>query len=684
MADGRLIEAELVEEVDPTDLEQVFFHPTNLSEAKHKRVVADLDRLVREALNNRGDLDSQLAHWNDMAEGIATPKNFPWPDSSNLFIPIPEIHLNNVHASGRQTLLKGDNLYYVRSIGVVGDFNQANRLERYVNFKAMVELPMVDRFSQLMWCAERDGTALAQVQWKEEKDIVKRLVDYPTAADFTSTYPTPEAAGLSKKQYAKVMAKFQKGIKVTLMETRMETIFKGPTVDVVQLADFLMAPMTAIMTKYASLVGKIFTMSESELYANEENAGWYDVKKVIDSKEDGRKDIGTSLKDDIEGITRRQGKGEFVMVDGIHRIDLDGDGIDERYLFVFHPFTRTLVFYMDYPYLHGKDCFIPVRLKKRPGRFLGRGLCQMLDDISSEINTQHNQRVDSRTVTTVPTFKALASAKKDFDPSRSDQRFIPGRVFWLTNLSDVQQFDIRPTDMGESMQEESNLMQLADQMTGASQLRSGRETKSDPRAPAAKVMQLLNQSNIRLDDYFEEMAGCAQDNEGFNAIGEMLLELYYQFLDEDLAKIPVLKSSNQQPELDEQGKPKTITMSRNDFYIRNKFKVQMAKTSASMNPDAMLMKYMQVYSLLVNDPLVGGRPAGRLNLDRKLLSLAREENPDLFLPKDENEAAQVMMQAALAAQAGAQGGEGKGHARTRGGQTKARTPGAPGTTRPLG
>jgi len=96
-----------------------------------------------------------------------------------------------------------------------------------------------------------------------------------------------------------------------------------------------------------------------------------------------------------------------------------------------------------------------------------------------------------------------------------------------------------------------------------------------------------------------------------------------------------------------------------------------------------LMKFMQIYSLLINDPLVGGRPAGRLELNRKLLSLAREENPDQFLPKDEQEAAQIML-AMQVAQAGAAGGENKGHARTRDGQTKARTPGAPGTTRPVG
>jgi hypothetical protein len=669
-----VVKAELIKE----EVKNPFFRKVKLSEEKEIAISKDLFKHIKEAFDTRGDLDMMLARWNDMAEGIAMPKDFPWRDSSNLFIPITEIHLNNVHASARQTLFKGDQPWYVRSIGIQSDLEVANKLERFLNYKSVVELPILDRFSQLTWCAERDGTAIAQVQWLDDKNEVREVVEFDSVSKFLTEYPTAESVGMSFEEYRETLSALEVSA-VKLVITKNISTYKGPIISVIQLQDFLMSPMSSIQTKFANMVGKVFTLRGPELKKYEFISDWDNVDDVINSKEDGRKDLGTSLKDNIEGISRRSGNGEFVLVDGIHRFDLNDDGREETYLFVYHPLTQKILYYMEYPYFHGKDCFIPIRIKKRANRFLGRGICQMLEDINSEINTQHNQRIDSRTITTVPSFKAKNSAKNKFDPTRKDSRFQPGRVFWLDSLDDIMQFDIKGTDMGESIQEESSLMSLADQQTGSSQLRSGKETKQDPRAPAAKVNMLLNQSNIRLDDYFEELAGNAVDNEGFNTIGEQLIELYSQFYDEDLAKIPLLKSVSMLPEVDPNTNTiKTIELSRSDFSIRNKYKIQMAKTSSMQNPDAMLLKFMQIFSLLINDPLVGGTPNGRMALIRRLLTLSREENPDQFLPPDNNMAAQLMMSMQQ------QEEQGGGNARTRNGQKVAGTPAAGGSTRPLG
>lgn len=693
MPEEKVLESEVLVPTEPSqtgltqeELVELFFRKVNLSDEQEQLVVADLDKCVKDAFESRNDLDDMLARWNDMAEGIATPKNFPWPNSSNLFIPVTEVHMNNVHSAARQTLLKGESLYYVRSVGgMETDFDTAAKLERFMGYKANVELPLIDRFSQLIWCAERDGTVIAQIQWQVKKGKVREIAVYTSTVQFLEQHPTPEDAGLSQKQYNNVVEKLKVGNRVVLVEATERVLEKGPVISIVQLADFLMSPMSSIRTEFAKFVGKVFTMNKDQLNRAKKFDDWDNVDDVISTKEDGRKDMSTQLKDDIEGIVRRSGKGEFVLVDGIHHFDLDDDGVDEKYLAVYHPLSKKLLMYLHYPYLHDKDCFVALRLKKRPNRFLGRGLPQMLEDINFEINTQHNQRIDSRTITTVPTFKAKATAKTKFDPTRADQRFIPGRVFYLDNFDDVAQFDIRPTDMGESLQEESTLMSMADQQTGSGQLRSGQETKQDPRAPAAKVSMLLNQSNVRLDDYFEELAGSAPDNEGFNAIGEQILELYYQFFDDDMAKLPMLKP-NLQPELDDNNKPKTVTMKREDFLLRNRMKVQMAKISTLHNPDAMLMRYMQLFSLLINDPLVGQRPEGRMNLIKTLLTLSREENTDKYLPKDVNEASQAMGVAQIMAMMQKGGGPGgsQAGARNRNGALKPATPAAGGSTRPNG
>lgn len=713
-----VVEAQLIDEEDgdPTDLQSFYFQPEHISEEERKEIEEDLWMLVRDYYETSEYLQNLLAHYNDMAEGISQPKNFPWPNSSNLFVPLAETKLNEIHASARQTLLKGDQLYYVRSTGLPTSQDQCSKLERFLNFKIAVELPLVDKFSQLIWAAGRDGTAIAHITWADDKKPVTEIKGYANVTEFLATYPTPEESGLTKNQYDKVLEKFSRGEPVKLLETVEKSVYKGPRVEVVELQDFVMAPMTSIKTSHARLVGKIFTRRGPELREMAKNQDWSDeqVEKVIKTKEDGqRQDISTDLKDQIEGISRKSGRGEFILFNGIYRKALGKDGIEKNYLVTFHIQSKTLMGdLIKYPYLHGKDNFVPIRLKRRPNRFLGRSIMQMLDDINQEINTQHNQRIDSRTITTVPTFKVKISEKGNFDPSRPDQRFSPGRNFYLTDLAAVQQFDIKDTDMGESIQEEQNLMTLADRLTGSSQLQSGQETKMDPRAPAAKVSMLLNKSNLRLDDYFEEIAGNGEENEGLNAIGTQILALYHQFFDPDMATIPALKGDHEAPSgasgssqpspagappvggQPTPGAPSPLplpqnTLTQEELNTQGRVKIQLCKTSAAMNPDALLLKFSQMFSMLINDPLVGGTPRGRLALLRRYLELNREESPEKFLPSDEQVAANILqVQQAILASMQGQAGAGKsraGQPRTRGDQgKKPSTPSAGGSTRPNG
>lgn len=657
-----------------------------------------------------GQLKRGFIPYGDFAYCVTTPHHTVYVrrngiaqwcgNSSNLFVPITEIHLNNLHASARQTMLKADQLAYVKQIGFEGTADGAAKAEKFLNYKCSMEIPVADRFNQCSWASFRDGTVIAQTQWVHKKEKISRIVDFKDPREFIARFPDADAAGLSQTQYVRVLDKLNSGKPAALVITKEETTYRGPSITAIQLSDFIMAPMTSAKTDMARLVGKRFEMMESDLKAAEDQWGWQNIDRVITRATAGLDDLSTSLKDSIEGIYRKQMEhGAFVLADGIHRYDLDGDGIAERYLFVFHPLTKALVDYLYYPYTHGRDCLVPVRIKKRPGRFLGRGICQMLDDVNSEVNTQHNQRIDSRTISTVPTFKALNTAKGTlgFDPSRPQNMFHPGGMIWLTNMTDVEQFKIQQTDMGETLQEESTLFSLADQLTGSSQLRSGKETKADPRAPAAKVNMLLNQSNIRMDDYFEEMAGSAIDNEGFNAVLTQILEMYHQFHDPDLDAIPEMTDA-QTAKVGPDGKPIKLQVERKDLEVRGKLKVMLAKTSSAMNPDVMFLKFMQIFSLIKDDPISGGTPKGHLALIKNLLAYARAENPEQYLPTQQSQDAllnnpdlPVIIQglaSQMAAKMGGKGvapkGKGGGNVRTRGGQEKAGTPSAPGTTRPTG
>lgn len=608
-----------------------YFRSVDLTEEQEKAVKTDIKRCIQDWRKNRGDMETRLARWNDLVEGIREESDFPWEGAANLHIPLIEIQMNIIHSAIRQTMLKNDNLWVGEYFGVDNDMlTQMLIIENFLNFKSRTDLSLSSVLSDFAWSTLRDGTSIGQVTWADEREMVVRFVEYKTIEEFQEAFPGASESGIPDKEYIRILEALNKGEPVELEEEHERIVYRGPLVDLVDLNDFVMSPITAKETRFASLVGKRFRVPLSNVYSSELD-GWYKdgsgdaIKKHLNSQEQA--DFYTSQRDSIEGINRSIEDKDAILVDGIHRFDLDKDNVNEKYAFCYDEGSDTLLAYWHYPYEHGRDCFVPVRFKKRPNRFFGRSLPEQLEDINEEIDTQHNQRTNSRTITTVPTFKARNSIKGDFDPTRRDQIFKPGRTYWLSRPEDLTQFDIRETDFSQSEREEQTLFQIADTLTGATQLRSGGETRLDPRAPALKVQTLLQRSDVRLDDAMEEMAGDSGRNEGFNAIGFQALELYRQFGDEEDLKF---LDTVEPREIDmatgrlSAGQAKIAELDAKSI-DSEKMKIMMSKTSVSQNPEVQFQKEYLIYQILVQEPLVGGQEQMRMQMVSDLLASARKE-----------------------------------------------------------
>lgn len=121
-------------------------------------------------------------------------------------------------------------------------------------------------------------------------------------------------------------------------------------------------------------------------------------------------------------------------------------------LVTYAPEHDELMAVMEYPYR--VDFYALFRIEKRPNRLIGNSVPNQSRDLNHLMDTQATQRVLSREITTVPSFKAKKSAKGDFDPEAEENRWRPGAIFWLEDPEAFDQFKVQPTDLGESMQEE--------------------------------------------------------------------------------------------------------------------------------------------------------------------------------------------------------------------------------------
>ena len=259
--------------------------------------------------------------------------------------------------------------------------------------------------------------------------------------------------------------------------------------------------------------------------------------------------------------------------------------------------------------------YFPLRLIKRDDRLLGMSLIEDISDLSMEIDILHRMRINSRTITHVPSFKAVSSAKDKFDPSRPQYRFQPGVTFWLNDIKDVEMFDIKPVDLSGSIEEENYLMQIINLVTGADSGLSGQATPLDPRAPARKQQEMLRQSSNRIDDYVEALLG------PFAQMGSFMLDLYYQFGPERIKYYIEDKDGNYlQKEIQ-----------RTKLYDPNvKFVVN--GTSIFMNPDMEFSRMQEISQILSTNPLTAQDPTVQREALTRLLDSSRTKNYKTLLP----------------------------------------------------
>jgi len=595
--------------------------PEILTEEQSKTVKDILSKVFEEWNINTALLRTKLRKANDLMEGIKDPKDFPWEDSSNLHIPVIETHITILHSVCSSTMLDNDPIWYVRIMRDNVPEGVDTEIEAFLNSVCKIELKIDSVISDIYWAAYRDGTAIGDLDWVEDYDTQFDILNFTDPESFIEAFPTPLSAGVSSAKYKEMIAQI---INEGYLQVKVEeyiNVYRGPRLRQVELKDFVMVPTSSPSMDYAQFVGDMFTQ-RADFFKRLVKQKWFDeseTRKMLGQPGlDSAPDEGSRAQDRIEGISRnRQVKAdEYWCLQGILKINLSNDDLapEKKYLVWFEPKSRALLRFECYPYLHNRIKYIPWRFKKRPNRFNGQSIYDQLGDINEEIDTQHNQRIDSRTISTVPSFLKVDTF--DFDPSRKNQRFFPGCTFKVSNFNQVKQFDIKQTDMGQSMQEEQNLMYLAELRTGASSLRSGREASRDPRAPAKKIQLQLAQSDIRVDDHMRELRlGTAE-------VGLQILELYYQFAPDTITFF------KQDPDTQ---KFVQMQIQRQKLRARDLF-LEVARTSVNDNPDQLFQRELTLYQLLSNEPLIGANMMRRRELIVRVLTAMRERNIYKLIP----------------------------------------------------
>lgn len=585
---------------------------------------------IQDWKDSRSSLKKKLKEWNNLYEGVVTVSDFPWPGASQLHVPIPKIKAREIKSTINRNTMRPVPFLMCNYSGPDALYKEnrqlANDIEEFIEDKIKFGTNVHSTLKDAIIPAIRDGTCVPQVIWETEIERVTDYKMYTSPRQFIEDYPDAESAGVSAKEYSRILQKISSGIRYDLQYEYDLPTYDGPKAYLVPLIDFFHWPVFETEIPNTLTHGKRIWYKDYDIekfrqlgkFTNKE-----EVEILLKSPSDIHDDENLTVsRDNIEGITRstetnQQGSREYEFYELVHKEDLDGDGIKEKYLLYYHFTTKTIYRIERYPIRKGATTYFPLRLIKRDNRFLGISLIDDIADLSLEIDILHRMRINSRTITHVPTFKAKATAKDRFDPQRPQFRFQPGATFWLQDVKDVEQFDLKPVDLSGSIEEENFLMQLVNLVTGSDSGLSGQSNPLDPRAPARKQQELLRQSTNRIDDYVEALLG------PFAAIGQFMLDLYYQYGADTLTYFVS----------QEDGSKIKKEIDRSKLFNPNVM-LQVNGTSVFMNPDEEFDRAKEIAQILQTNPLTAQDPGVQRESLERILDASRVKNYKNLLPTE--------------------------------------------------
>lgn len=624
----------------PEDRKAKIFNPKNklfpfqrkvqLSEDQRQDIEKDLTTIYNEWESGTAILRSQNLRWVNNSEGISEPTNFPWEGASSIYKPITETRMNIVHSFWMSIIRpRIGRLFQVvtENPGDKEESDLAVTLTAYFNNNRSFNQMYVKSSSEAFWAKLRDGTVGRSTDWERRVERRWEIKTYSTPEEFLEANPTPSSIGIKEEQFNKILDTLRTGEKVSLDEDFDVVVKDMPMIDTEEIKDVVFYPPTVGSQERARFIGKRFWMRKSELMQRVKD-GIYEkdaVNFVVQGTPSEERDEVSVFQNQIEGISEANTKSEYRIIQGRYSMDLDEDGIEEKFLVTFECDSKKVLQMDKYPLYHGNDNIRISQFKKRPKRLIGRGVPQMLDDLNTEANIQARFRINSMAIVNSPQFKAADTLKSYLDPARLENRIRPGGIWFIpkANFNDIEPVDLSKKNFTDNFREEAFLNQSADNLLGASELRSGRETPNDPRAPAQKTAMLLQQSSTRLDDFIFDTI--LSENESLDDC----LRLYYQFGPDKLKVYVQTGDPGKIPEAPVPGAPPAPPEPQQSDFVekvvqksqlnKDTLHLQLSVTSLLDNPEYLKAKWEEFYAKYGPEPMIGNMLEARWEILNQII-----------------------------------------------------------------
>ena len=435
---------------------------------------------IATALKDRQALEARWQKWVEQYEEILPDKkDFPWENASNISVPLSAIAVETIHSREVNTLLSIHPYIQVRPKKKHVDADSCAQLERFLEQIMVNVISAYDTVAQWLLEKNKMGTGFLKVYWKYEK---------------------------------------KKRGKDKFME------FDDAAADVVCIED-LIFPTNAEDIQTCSFLAHRIYPHWNTLKAKESMGIYKDVDKVKKSPRvsttdpDSGQDMTQLKEGEVENMQRTSPEllQEYLCYEVYFDYDIDNDGFAEPTVMTIHKETRTILRWIYFPYQHGRRPFVRNAYQARVKRIHGKGICEQSEHLQDAINTSFNQAIDNMTIANIKCFKGRRGAKRDIGKA------YPGKVFWLDDPSDLQEFSLGDVHQSNFVLH-TLLKDYHERRTKVTDYTLGKESSSlKSRATATGTLALLQESGRHFDLVI---------NNSRNALSELayqLVELYIQY-----------------------------------------------------------------------------------------------------------------------------------------------------------
>jgi hypothetical protein len=569
---------------------------------------------------------ANLRRWNDLLEGVIEETDYPWEGASQLHIPLVAIHLITLHSVIARSILSVDPLWYGKTLDkklreIIPD------IEEMATYKAKSELNVCSAVRDVIHTTGRDGLGWLMVPYVEEYERVNDVEVVEGVDEFLTEFPDAESAGMTEEEFQakveEVRANASPDSPMEIEVTVDRLVYRGPKAEVVDEADMMRVPMTARDLKRCRTYGRRIYFRKEELKERvREGALWGDaverlIKNVKPASTD--RDSWRQGQDRIEGVSRDTSKAadDYECFEVVVKMDRDGDGREEKYFATYSLTERCLLGFSDY--IYRREIFIPFRMIKRSGRMSGKSIPELLEEMNHSIDFDIRMDMNNDAIRNVPIFKGQKSEKtKGFDPQADENVIRPGVFWWLDDAKSVSVVNAQTGNNADSVNRRQEVMRYAEMLVGPTQLLSGRESPIDPKAPGNKTIALIQQSNMRIEDYINELRGDGSEGIGFDALGDLIVSHYYQFGTDQIDY--------------ESTKEGQVVNTLRRTQLKGRFRMATHGVTATMNPEADFDKAMMWFQILSKDPMITSDKMRYRNLLNRLMLAGRLEGREELLP----------------------------------------------------